>query len=163
MAEKFGDKSCSRFWAPEVIWDPTYITDETPNGAYMISFGFAFEDWSRGTRLYYTHTLDFIKFFDVDTLLELKDSSAADPNRLIDSIDSDIIEFKGDYYMFFKNEEETRVYVTKSKSGKPSGPYYDDITADSDNLYQVSRNDLLFEGPAAYQIDGTDTLSLIHI
>lgn len=157
MADKYGDKSCSRFWAPEVIWDPTYITDETPNGAYMISFGFAFEDWSRGTRLYYTHTLDFIKFFDVDPLLELKDSSAEDPNRLIDSIDSDIIEFKGDYYMFFKNEEETRVYVTKSKTGKPSGPYYDDLTADSANLYQVSRNDLLFEGPAAYQIDGTDT------
>lgn len=157
MADKFGDKLSSCFWAPEVIWDPTYITDETPDGAYMISFGFAFEDGSRGTRLYYTHTLNFSKFFDVDTLIEVKDSSAADPARIIDNTDSDIIEFNGDYYLFFKNEDETRVYVTKSKTGKPSGPYYDDITADSDNLYQVSRNDMLFEDPAAYRIDGTDT------
>ncbi len=168
MADKFGDKECNRFWAPEVIWDPTYITDATPNGAYMMSFGFCFSDWSRGTRLYYAHTLDFKTFFDCGVLLELKDSTK-DATRIIDSIDSDIIEYNGDYYMFFKNEADTgdltsygkRVFVTKSKTGKPYGPYYDTITDNTTEYpFQISKNDTAFEGPAAYRIDGTDTVMI---
>lgn len=167
MADKFGDKECCCFWAPEVIWDPTYITDATPDGAYMMSFGFAFSDWSRGTRLYYAHTLDFKTFFDCDVLLELKQPAFNNQGEgvILDNIDSDIINFKGEWYMFFKNEAadsqtdcNSRVFVTKSKTNSPAGPYYDTITDNSLTYpYQISKGSLKFEGPAAYQIDGTNS------
>lgn len=165
IVSKYGDKTINRFWAPEVIWDPTYVTPQTPNGAYMMTFGMAFTDWSRGTRLYYAHTLDFKYFYDFDALFDLKQPGFNNQGEgvILDNIDSNIIYANGEWYMFFKNEASaantncgSRVFVTKSKTDKPYGPYYDTITDNSSTYpYQISTGELAFEGPSTYNIAGT--------
>lgn len=173
MSDTYGDKVCHRFWAPEVIWDDNYTRPDGGKGAYMVTFGFSFNDWSIGTRLYYAHTLDFATYYDVGALLE----PTRDGSTILDCIDSDLQCVNGTWYMLFKLEsdsnhitsnpdkdpcgnencQKSRVFVTRSKTDSPTGPYYSNLETEKDYVYQISRGPTPYEGPLSYKIEGTDT------
>lgn len=171
MSDTYGDKVCHHFWAPEVIWDDNYTRPDGGKGAYMVTFGFSFQDWSRGTRLYYAHTLDFAAYYDVGALLE----PTRDGSTILDCIDSDLQCVNGTWYMLFKLEsdiyhnatndtpctdercQQSRVFVTRSKTDSPTGPYYSNLETEKDYVYQISRGKTPYEGPLSYKIEGTDT------
>lgn len=153
-----------RFWAPEVNWDAEYTRPDGGKGAYFVSFGLALSDYRAGTRLYYTHTLDFNEFYDFGALLE----PTRDGNTILDCIDSDLQYINGTWFMLFKLESDiypegddrrqaSRVFVTRSKTGRPEGPYYSNLETEKDYIYQISRGPTPYEGPLSYQIEGTDT------
>ncbi len=123
----------SRAWAPEAIWDPEV-------GHYMLF-------WSVGyinghTYMYYSYTDDF------KTLL-------TKPQQLIrtdgDNIDGNITYDGTKYYLWFKNESNSRIgYAT---SNHASGPYSQE-TAFYDNLLDT------LEGPEIYQLQSGNYILL---
>lgn len=120
----------SRAWAPEAIWDEEV-------GHYMLFWGCGNIDGH--TVMYYAYTDDF------KTLLST-------PEQLIvtgvDNIDGNIT-FDGEkYYMWFKDESQSKIAVATSNHA--SGPY-GNVTSFTDNKF-----DSHFEGPEVYQLNNGD-------
>ncbi|MDD6620683.1 MAG: hypothetical protein PUE75_06280 [Eubacteriales bacterium] len=98
--------SVYRCWAPEVLW----------NGSeYVVYFGLAADGYDNietgnNTHMYYCTTTDL-----------LDQSKYSTPKPLIsnlskDSIDGDIVECNGSYYLFYKDETNATICVIKSSS-----------------------------------------------
>ena len=134
----YGLPDTVRAWAPQAIWD------EGEN-AYMIYWAncenSAEKDWS-GTVMWYAYTTDF-------TTLNTKPEVLFAPASGKDAIDADIIEKDGVFYMYYKDENESRIcYAT---ADKPSGPY----TEPEDPVVSVFFANV--EGNFIYNIEGTDS------
>lgn len=117
--------SVSRAWAPEAIWD-----EEA--GHYMLFWGCGYVNGH--TVMYYSYTDDF------KTLLTT-------PEQLIitgvDNIDGNIT-FDGEkYYLWFKDETESKIAVATSDHA--NGPYSTPVSF-NDNLLPI------LEGPEVYQL-----------
>lgn len=120
----------SRAWAPEAIWD-----EEA--GHYMLFWACGYINGK--TVMFYAYTDDF------KTLL-------SEPEQLIvtgaDNIDGNITYDGQTYYMWFKDESESKIAVATSDHA--SGPY-GNVTSFEDETY-----DSYFEGPEVYQLYNGD-------
>lgn len=131
-----------RMWAPQVIWDDR-------ENKYFVYFAMA--SWSltqNVTRLYYCYT---------DDLLDA--NAYSDPELLYTSaddgltLDADIMYNSEEklYYLYFKDEEEAKIYYTTSKY--LAGPY--------ENATLAIKSDTGLEGCNSYFINGTDTMVMM--
>lgn len=135
---EYGLPDTVRAWAPQAIWDESA-------GAYMLYWAncenSAEKGWS-GTVIWYAYTNDF------STLVTEPEILFA-PSNGNDAIDADIIEKDGVFYLYYKDENESRIrYAT---AGSPSGPYEEP----EDSLVSVFFSDV--EGNFIYNITGTDS------
>lgn len=126
-----------RAWAPQAIWDEN-------EGKYMIYWAncenSAENGWS-GTVMWYAYTEDF------RTISEPKILFA--PSSGKDAIDGDIIEKDGIYYLYYKDENESKIcYAT---ADRPNGPY----SEPEDPVVSVFYTNV--EGNFIYNINGTDS------
>lgn len=121
-----------RAWAPQAIWD-----DEKQS--YMIYWANHSNETGSRTIMYYAYSSD-MKTFDTQPSLLFAPASGDS------AIDSDIIYQKGQYYMYYKNETNKRIYLAVSDHA--SGPYRE--------IKQISPGTLGVEGPNIYNIAGTD-------
>ncbi len=136
--KEYGLPDTVRAWAPQAIWD------ENEN-AYMLYWAncenSADKGWS-GTVMWYAYTTDFKTLTTQPEILFAPKSGK-------DAIDADIIEKDGVYYMYYKDENESKIcYAT---SDKPCGPY----TEPTDPVVSVFYTNV--EGNFIYNINGTDS------
>lgn len=134
----YGLPDTVRAWAPQAIWD------ESEN-AYMLYWANCENSeekgWS-GTVMWYAYTTDF-------TALTTQPKILFAPESGKDAIDADIIEKDGVFYMYYKDENESKIcYAT---ADKPSGPY----TEPDNAVVSVFYTDV--EGNFIYNIEGTDS------
>lgn len=129
------NSALKRMWAPQAIWD-------TAKSAYM--FYFAAGTGSVGsnrTYMYYTYTTDFKSF--------------TTPKRLLfdgsnDTIDGDITYYKGLYYMWYKNENNSGTgakHLYQAVAPAANGPYT--------NITAFDNSTPSLEGPSVYQTGAT--------
>ena len=135
---EYGLPDTVRAWAPQAIWD------ESEN-AYMLYWANCENSeengWS-GTVMWYAYTKDFTSLVSQPKILFAPASGK-------DAIDADIVERDGVYYMYYKDENESRIcYAT---SDKLSGPYVEP----ADPVVSVFFADV--EGNFIYRINGTDS------
>lgn len=135
---EYGLPDTVRAWAPQAIWD------ESEN-AYMLYWANCENSeekgWS-GTVMWYAYTNDFKTLTTQPKILFAPASGK-------DAIDADIIEKDGTFYMYYKDENESKIcYATASS---PSGPY----TEPSDPVVSVFYTNV--EGNFIYNISGTDS------
>lgn len=127
-----------RAWAPQAIWDEE-------KGAYMLYWAncenSAENGWS-GTVMWYAYTNDFKELISAPEVL------FAPPGGK-DAIDADIIKKDGIYYMYYKDENESKICYATATS--PSGPY----TLPDDPVVSVFYTNV--EGNFIYNITGTDS------
>lgn len=131
-----------RAWAPQAIWD------ENAN-AYMLYWANCENSeengWS-GTVLWYAYTEDFKTLITEPEILFAPASGK-------DAIDADIIEKGGVFYMYYKDENESKIcYAT---SDKPNGPY----TEPQEPVVSVFYSDV--EGNFMYNVSGTDSYIML--
>lgn len=135
---EYGLPDTVRAWAPQAIWDENMQ-------AYMIYWAncenSADKGWS-GTVMWYSYTNDF------KTLISKPEILFA-PSSGKDAIDADIIEKDGVYYMYYKDENESKICYATANS--PSGPY----TEPADPVVSVFYTNV--EGNFIYNINGTDS------
>lgn len=134
----YGLPDTVRAWAPQAIWDKN-------ENAYMIYWANCenseAKGWS-GTVMWYAYTTDFRTLTSEPKILFAPSSGK-------DAIDADITEKDGVYYMYYKDENESKIcYATASK---PNGPY----TEPEDPVVSVFYTDV--EGNFIYNINGTDS------
>src|SRR5574344_406463 len=138
----FSDLSdVSAVWAPEIIWDATA-------GKYMIYYALKSSTVTGGIiKIYYSYISSDFTSISTPVLLYCYNSSA--------TIDADIIEHNGTYYMFFKSEaSEKRVRMTSSTS------LTDWSNATASVL--VGQIDEAQEGPCIFQLIGKDQWILMY-
>lgn len=131
-----------RFWAPQVIWDEK-------EQKYLVYFALA--SWTvtqNVTSMYYCYADDLL---DYNTYTDPQLLYASDDGGL--TLDGDIIfdSSSGTYYLYFKDEEEQRIYYATSKN--LTGPYT--------NTTLAINSDVGLEGCNSYFINGTDTLVMM--
>lgn len=129
----------NRAWAPQTIWDEE-------KDMYMVYFSSSqWIDESQGTStvtsLYYAYTKDF-KTFETTPVEFFRSKSNAD------TIDGDIYEHNGTYYLYYKDQGKGTICY--SYSDKLTGPY----TEPEDNIVNVGYKGV--EGNFMYNITGTD-------
>lgn len=125
-------QGADRAWAPQAIYDPE-------KESYMIYFAARVPGRDDRTIMYYAYSKD-LKTLDTDPALLFA------PANGNDAIDSDIIFQNGQYYMYYKNETNKRIYLAIADHA--NGPYSE--------IKQVSEGSLGVEGPNIYQIIGTN-------
>lgn len=130
-----GFETARRAWAPQFIWDAS-------KNQYMIYLTIFSSSSSWDNSIYALYTSDFQSVTAPQAITLNKTTSGA-------SIDSDIIENNGTYYMYFKDESSAKVWVATSSN--LTGPY----TAQKDVSSTLSSKDV--EGNAMYRITGTNT------
>ena len=127
-----------RAWAPQAIWDES-------RQSYMLYWANCENSeekgWS-GTVLWYAYTKDF-------KTLETTPQILFAPSSGKDAIDGDIIEKDGVYYLYYKDENESKICY--AVADKPSGPY----TEPEDPVVSVFYTNV--EGNFIYKISGTDS------
>ena len=131
------EKTC-RTWAPQVIYDEA-------EGKYMVYWSHCLSDpW--GTYLVYAYLNDdFTSIGEIKTLYR--------PTSGKDAIDGDIVFENNTYYLYYKDEEKSKIcYVY---SNKLTGPYVEP----EKNKVSKSLKDV--EGNCMYRIKGTDTYVMI--
>jgi len=121
-----------RAWAPQAIYCPEKNT-------YMIYWANHSNETGSRTIMYYAYSSD-LKKFDTDPKLLFA------PANGDSAIDSDIIYQNGQYYMYYKNETNKRIYLATSQNAE--GPYKE--------IKQISEGTMGVEGPNIYNLPGTD-------
>jgi len=119
--------NCDRAWAPQAIYDPE-------KESYMIYFAARVPGTDGRTIMYYAYSKDLRTLDTAPALL----FAPANGN---DAIDSDIIFENNQYYMYYKNETNKRIYLATSSHA--SGPYKE--------IKQISEGNLGVEGPNIYK------------
>lgn len=136
--KEYGLPDTVRAWAPQAIWDKS-------ENAYMLYWANCENSeengWS-GTVMWYAYTTDFRTLTTTPQILFAPESGK-------DAIDADIIEKDGVFYMYYKDENESKIcYAT---AAKPSGPYVEP----KDPVVSVFYTNV--EGNFIYNISGTDS------
>lgn len=121
-----------RAWAPQAIYD-------SEKDSYMIYWANHSNETGSRTIMYYAYSRDLKKFDTEPSLLFA-------PANGDSAIDSDIIYQKGQYYMYYKNETNKRIYLAISDHA--AGPYKE--------IKQISEGTMGVEGPNIYNLPGTD-------
>lgn len=124
--------NCDRAWAPQAIWD-------REKQSYMIYFAARVPGTDERTIMYYAYSKDLKKLDGAPQLLFA-------PANGDDAIDSDIIYENNQYYMYYKNETNKRIYLATAEHA--SGPYKE--------IKQISEGSLGVEGPNIYKVIGKD-------
>ena len=135
---KTGFEHTCRTWAPQVIYDATV-------SKYMVYWSHCLDtDWK--TYMVYAYLNDdFTDIGEIKTLYQ--------PSSGKDAIDGDIIYENGKYYLYYKDEKESKIcYVY---SDKVTGPFIEP----ENNVVSKSLKDV--EGCCTYNITGTDTYVMI--
>ncbi|MCH5212158.1 MAG: discoidin domain-containing protein [Oscillospiraceae bacterium] len=123
-------------WAPEAVYDPE-------KGEYMVFWASVISDDGYSKyRIYRSYTADFKEFSEPELYIE-------EPNAVIDTT---IIDHKGVYYRFTKNE--ARSAITMQQCTSLSGDWKDVATY---NLGDMTG----YEGPAIYKLNGEDKWCLL--
>ena len=135
---EYGLPDTVRAWAPQAIWDES----EQAYMLYWANCENSEEKGWRGTVVWYAYTKDF------KTLVSEPEILFA-PENGNDAIDADIIEKDGVFYLYYKDENESRIRY--AAAGSPSGPYKEP----EDSLVSVFFSDV--EGNFIYNISGTDS------
>ena len=121
----------SRAWAPQAIWD-------ADAGHYMLYWSIGYLSNGNKTQMYYVYTDDFKTFL-------------SKPQRLtadtFSNIDGDITYDGSLYYLWYKNEDESKILYATSECAH--GPY-SQTTEFTDSNYASK-----FEGPQVYQLYST--------
>lgn len=136
--KEYGLPDTVRAWAPQAIWDDS-------RGEYMIYWANCENSeengWS-GTVMWYAYTSDFRSLTSEPRILFAPSSGK-------DAIDGDIIEKDGLYYLYYKDENESKIcYAT---SDRLNGPYEEPEYP----VVSVFYTDV--EGNFIYRINGTDS------
>lgn len=123
-------------WAPEAVYDPE-------KDMYMVFWASKVSDDNYSTqRIYRSYTKDFVTFTEPEIYM-------ADT---VSNIDTTIIDYKGVYYRFTKNESQSSIIMEKSTS--LSGDWTD---VETYNLGSMTG----YEGPAIYKINGENEWCLL--
>lgn len=121
----------SRAWAPQAIWDKDA-------GHYMLYWSVGYTSNSNKTQMYYVYTDDFKSFL-------------TEPQKLtgdtFSNIDGDITYDGTYYYLWYKNEDASRIVYATSEYA--NGPY------SQPNSFTDSNYSSKFEGPQVYQLYST--------
>ena len=135
---KEGYEDTTRTWAPQVIYDEKV-------GKYMVYWSHCQEkDWK--TYLVYAYLNDdFTDIGEIKTLYQ--------PSSGKDAIDGDIIYENDTYYLYYKDEKESKICYVYSDS--LTGPYIEP----EKNVVSKSLKDV--EGSCMYKIAGTDVYLMI--
>lgn len=123
-------------WAPEAIYDPE-------KGMYMVFWASKISDDNfSNQRMYKSYTIDFKTFTEPEIFIETD----------VSNIDTTIIEHKGIYYRFTKNESNSSVIMEKSRflDGQWSA-------VEGYNLGTMTG----YEGPLIYKLNGEDKWCLL--
>ncbi len=132
-------KTANRVWAPQVVFDKK-------RQEYMLYWSHNNEDEGWHTIPWYAYTKDFATLTTNPAVLYSPKSNMA-------SIDGDIIEKDGKFYLFVADEEKDGIcYVI---ADQVCGPY-----SEPDNN-KISVADTALEGHCTYKILGTDKYVLI--
>ncbi|MCH5211804.1 MAG: discoidin domain-containing protein [Oscillospiraceae bacterium] len=124
-------------WAPEAIYDPE-------RGEYMVFWASLTGDWVQ--RMYKSYTKDFVTFTEPEIYID---------GGTVSNIDTTIVEDKGVYYRFTKNESKST--VTMMKSNFLDGNWTDVSTYTLGDMTG-------YEGPAVYKnIDGSGWTLLLDL
>jgi hypothetical protein len=135
----WSDVSC--VWAPEIIWDATA-------SKYLIYYALKSASQTGSVlKIYYSYISDDFTSITAPVLMYCYNSSA--------TIDADIIEHSGTYYMFFKSEaSEKRIRMTTSTSLTD----WSNATAS----VVVGQIDEAQEGPCIFQLIGQQKWILMY-
>lgn len=148
-----GYSEIDRVWAPQAIWDPEYVDEETgEKGAYMIYLALKIPSVSGQTQMYKVYTKDFKTLISEPERFYCHDVNASD-------IDADIIYRDGLYYMYVKDETSGGIYVVTSEHA--GGPYGDRINA----LPTLNLNNgasVGVEGSGIYKKIGEDKYNIVY-
>ncbi len=129
-------------WAPEAIYDPE-------KGQYMVFWASktATDNYST-QRMYRSYTSDFKTFTEPEIYID---------GGTVSNIDTTIVEDKGVYYRFTKNESKSS--VTMMKANFLDGPWKD---VDTYMLNGTAGNTVTgYEGPTIYKDNGSDKWTLL--
>lgn len=130
------DKNAGCTWAPEAVYD-------NEKDAYMVFWASKVsDDGYAQQRMYRSYTKDFVTFTEPEIYMDGDHSN----------IDTTIIEEKGVYYRFTKNESRSSVIMEKSTS--LSGPWSD---VDGYSLIDMTG----YEGPTIYKLNGENKWCLL--
>lgn len=125
----------SRAWAPQAIWDKDA-------GHYMLYWSIGYTQNSNNTKnhtqMYYAYTDDFKSFLSKPQKLTADTFS---------NIDGDITYDGSLYYLWYKNEDESKIVYATSESAH--GPYSQPTTFEDSNYGDK------FEGPQVYKLYST--------
>lgn len=123
-------------WAPEAVYDPE-------KDMYMVFWASKVSDDNYSTqRIYRSYTSDFVSFTEPEIYME----------DTVSNIDTTIIDHKGVYYRFTKNESQSSIIMEKSTS--LSGEWTD---VETYNLGTMKG----YEGPTIYKLNGEDKWCLL--
>lgn len=124
-------------WAPESVYD-------AEKGEYMVFWASKTADDNYATqRIYRSYTKDFKTFSEPELYID---------GGNVSNIDTTIIDYKGMYYRFTKNESNSS--VTMMKSGSLSGDWTD---VASYTLGTMTG----YEGPTIYKVNGENKWCLL--
>lgn len=144
----------TRVWAPETIWDSTYINTDGTLGRYMIYYSLLTDDMSHDI-IYYSYANDDF----TDLLTEPQYFFEGDAG----AIDGDIIWYEKDslYHMIFKNEalgsiSQTTAQTLTPTDGQQPGTQW---SQPSDALEQTT---VAVEGGGLYKLIGSDDWVLMY-
>ena len=130
------DENAGCTWAPEAVYDPE-------KDMYMVFWASKVSDDDYSTqRVYRSYTSDFISFTEPEIYIE----------DTVSNIDTTIIDYKGVYYRFTKNESQSSIIMEKCTS--LSGTWTD---VETYNLGSMTG----YEGPAIYKLNGEDKWCLL--
>ena len=121
----------SRAWAPQAIWDKDA-------GHYMLYWSVGYLSNGNKTQMYYVYTDDFKSFLSKPQKLTADTFS---------NIDGDITYDGSLYYLWYKNEDESKIVYATSECAH--GPY-SQPTSFTDSNYASK-----FEGPQVYKLYST--------
>lgn len=134
--------SVTRVWAPQIMWDDTYLWPDGHKGGYMIYYSMLDPEKEKYDRMYYSYA-----DHDFTTITE--------PKLLFDwgyaTIDADInwVEADQQYHMMIKKEGGTTGIFTSS-SASLTGPWPEP----DDSHYVNFEGKKKCEGPSAFQLKG---------
>lgn len=138
IKSKEGYEATCRTWAPQVIYD-------TSCNKYMVYWSHCLNtDWK--TYMVYAYLND--DFTDIDEINTLYQTPSGK-----DAIDGDIIFENDTYYLYFKDEKESKICYATSKT--LTGPYVEP----EKSKISLSRQEV--EGSCMYRLAGTGTYLMI--
>ncbi len=136
-----GSSNAGCVWAPEAVYD-------REEGKYMVFWASVISDDNFAKyRIFRSYTSDFENFSDPETYIE-------EPNAVIDTT---IVEEKGVYYRFTKNEAKSS--ITMQKCTSLNGNWKDVETYTINNVAGDTVTG--YEGPTIYKDNGSDSWTLL--
>ncbi len=138
---KVGGDNAGCVWAPEAVYD-------REEGKYMVFWASVISDDNFAKyRIFRSYTSDFTNFTDPEIYIE-------EPNAVIDTT---IVEDKGVYYRFTKNETNTT--ITMQACTSLNGNWKD---VETYTINGVAGNTVTgYEGPTIYKDNGSDSWTLL--